>query len=96
MGFFEKFGRKVEAFKRTAEETAADEATHVCRSCGERFYTDREACSECGAAVVARGSDSIGGSDPSDREASDDVGDDADVDSSDSSDGGTDGGDGPE
>lgn len=71
MGFFENLGRKVEEFKRTAQETAAEEATHVCRSCGERFYTNHDDCPECGAAVVARGNDAADGADSDRREGDD-------------------------
>lgn len=79
MGFFENLGRKVEEFKRTAEETAAEEATHGCRSCGERFYRDHDECPACGAdAVVARARDpdgSDGSSGPDDSEGSSDAAD---------------------
>lgn len=67
MGFFENLGRKVGKFTQEASAAAAEEATHVCRSCGERFYTDREDCPECGGDVVERETESpdeadVGGS----------------------------------
>ena len=69
MGFFEDLGRKVEEFKQTAEETAAEEATYVCESCGERFFNEHEACPACGAeAIVERGPPSSDGDGSDDRE----------------------------
>ena len=64
MGFFENLGRKVEEFKQTATETAAEEASYSCRSCGERFYTDHDDCPECGGAVVQRTDESAAVDDP--------------------------------
>ena len=69
MGFFENLGRKVEEFKRTAEETAAEEATYVCGSCGERFFNEHEECPACGAeTVVEREPGSGDGDDPENHE----------------------------
>jgi uncharacterized OB-fold protein len=47
MGFFNDLGEKVERFKQSAEEAAREEATHVCRNCGERLYSAHEICPEC-------------------------------------------------
>ena len=52
MGFFERMGRKVEQFKRTAEEEAERSVDYRCRTCGERFRTDHDECPECGAETV--------------------------------------------
>jgi rRNA maturation endonuclease Nob1 len=54
MGFFNQLGRKVEGFKQDVETAKADEATHRCTDCGELFYSDHDACSECGGDVVER------------------------------------------
>lgn len=51
MGLFKRAGRTVERLKRSVEAAADEEASHACAECGERFYADREACSECGGAV---------------------------------------------
>lgn len=53
MGLFRRAGRKVERLKRSVESAADEEASHVCTACGERFFTERESCEECGAAVAA-------------------------------------------
>ena len=91
MGFFENLGRKVEEFKQTAAETAAEQATHVCRSCGERFYSEHDECPACGAgAVVPRTADPDGGADGSARSA--DNADDGGADDGNADDGGADGG----
>ena len=68
MGFFENLGRKVEEFKQTATETAAEEASYRCQSCGERFYTDHDDCPECGGAVVESGDQSATPDDTEDEE----------------------------
>jgi hypothetical protein len=52
MGFFNKVGRTVEQFSRTAKDVADDQAGYRCRSCEERFHTDHDACPECGAETV--------------------------------------------
>lgn len=53
MGLFENLGRKVERFKQAAEDAAEEEASHRCEDCGEPYYTDQDACPECGGDVVA-------------------------------------------
>lgn len=72
MGLFENLGRKVEEFKQTATETAAEGATHACQSCGERFYTDHDDCPECGGAVVERADQSATPDEPDGVESNDD------------------------
>ncbi|WP_170977253.1 hypothetical protein [Halorussus salinisoli] len=52
MGLFRDLGQKVEEFKQASEAVASEEATHECRNCGERFFSDREECSECGSSDV--------------------------------------------
>jgi predicted nucleic acid-binding Zn-ribbon protein len=51
MGLFKDVGRKVERFKQAAQDVAEEEATHRCVDCGELFYTDQDACPDCGGAV---------------------------------------------
>lgn len=53
MSLFERLGRKVESLKQEADAARDAEATHRCRDCGKRFYTQREVCSACGGEVVA-------------------------------------------
>ncbi|MFB6163911.1 MAG: DUF1272 domain-containing protein [Haloarculaceae archaeon] len=57
MGIFRDIGRRVEEFKQTAEETAAETAAYECRDCGERFHADHDACPECGGTVAERPSE---------------------------------------
>ncbi|MFC7082195.1 hypothetical protein [Halorussus caseinilyticus] len=52
MGLFRDLGQKVEEFKQASQTVADEEATHECRDCGERFFADRETCSECGGSDV--------------------------------------------
>lgn len=52
MGLFRDIGRRVERFKSEVESVADEQASHGCSACGERFYTDHEACPECGADAV--------------------------------------------
>jgi uncharacterized OB-fold protein len=52
MSLFRDLGKKVEEFKQASEAAAEEEATHACRDCGERFFTDREECDECGGSDV--------------------------------------------
>lgn len=47
MGLFENLGRTVESFRQDATESAA-EPTHRCADCDGEFYTDYEACPDCG------------------------------------------------
>ncbi|WP_290815335.1 zinc ribbon domain-containing protein [Halovivax sp.] len=75
MGFFENLGRKVEEFKRTAEETAAEGTSHACRSCGERFYADHDECPECGAEAVVEMDPAPNDDEPGDRPAANEPGD---------------------
>ncbi|UPV75423.1 hypothetical protein M0R89_04980 [Halorussus limi] len=49
MGLFRDLGNKVEKFKQASEAAADEEASHECRDCGERFFSDRETCPECGS-----------------------------------------------
>ena len=51
MSLFRDIGKKVEKFKQASESVASEDATHECRDCGERFFADREECSECGGSV---------------------------------------------
>jgi len=55
MGWFRRAGRRagrnVERFKQSAEAIAQQEVTHVCADCGTRFYTEHDACPECGGPV---------------------------------------------
>ncbi|NHN60328.1 MULTISPECIES: hypothetical protein [Halorussus] len=53
MGIFRDLGKKVEEFKQASNAVASEDATHECRDCGERFFADRETCSECGSSDVA-------------------------------------------
>jgi len=54
MGLFNRLGRNVERFKQSVSEAQSEEATHACRDCDQRFFADRDTCSECGSeAVVA-------------------------------------------
>ncbi|WP_166035485.1 PhlB family protein [Halorussus pelagicus] len=48
MSLFRDLGQKVEEFKQASAAAAEEEASHECRDCGERFFADRESCSECG------------------------------------------------
>jgi uncharacterized OB-fold protein len=58
MGIFNRLGRNVERFKQNVTDAQSEEATHRCRDCDQRFFTDLETCSECGSeAVVAIESD---------------------------------------
>ena len=52
MGLFEKFGRQVEQFKRTAKEAAEEDANYRCRACDARFNAHNDQCPECGAQEV--------------------------------------------
>ncbi len=52
MGLFKNIGRKVEEFKQTSEAVAAEEASYECTECGTPFYTNHDACPECGGTVV--------------------------------------------
>ena len=55
MSLFRDLGKKVEEFKQASSAATDEEASHECRDCGERFFADREECSECGGSdVVAR------------------------------------------
>ncbi|WP_168216256.1 DUF7129 domain-containing putative zinc-binding protein [Halorussus halobius] len=53
MSLFRDLGKKVEEFKQASQSAASEEADYECRDCGERLFTDREACPECGGDVVA-------------------------------------------
>ncbi|WP_435065160.1 hypothetical protein [Halobaculum sp. EA56] len=57
MGFFERVGRQVEQFKRTAKAEAERSADYRCRTCEERFRTDHEECPECGGGPVVSTAD---------------------------------------
>ncbi len=52
MSLFRDLGKKVEEFKQASDAAADERATHECRDCGERFFADRETCSECGGSDV--------------------------------------------
>lgn len=52
MGIFNRLGRNVERFKQSVTDAQSEEATHRCRECDQRFYADRDACSECGSEAV--------------------------------------------
>ncbi|ADJ14343.1 hypothetical protein [Halalkalicoccus jeotgali] len=52
MGIFRKVGRQVEQFKRTATETAKENADYRCRECDARFDVHDGRCPECGAPEV--------------------------------------------
>lgn len=54
MGLFNDLGKKFEKLKRTAEESASDEATHGCRDCQTALYTEYDECPECGSENVAK------------------------------------------
>ena len=49
MGFFREVGRQVEQFKRTAKETAEEDASRRCRACDARVNTRHDECPACGA-----------------------------------------------
>lgn len=51
MGLFENLGRKVESFKQDATENAS-QPTHRCEDCESTFFTDYEACPDCGSDAV--------------------------------------------
>jgi rRNA maturation endonuclease Nob1 len=53
MGFFNKLGRQVESFKRTAEEAAESDTVYECRACEEQFVSEHEECLDCGGELVA-------------------------------------------
>ena len=52
MSLFRDLGQKVEEFKQASTAAAEEEASHECRDCGERFFSDRESCPECGSENV--------------------------------------------
>lgn len=52
MGLFRKVGRQVEQFKRTATETAKEDAGYRCRACDARFNTHDDQCPECGTTEI--------------------------------------------
>lgn len=52
MSLFRNLGKRVERIKRQVEDAAAEEATHVCTSCEERFYMAYDTCPECGADAI--------------------------------------------
>lgn len=54
MGLFRDLGKRVERFKRKAEQASEEEASHECRECGTLLYVDRDTCPECGSEAVAR------------------------------------------
>ncbi len=98
MGFFESLGRKVGEVTHEAKQTAAEQASHACADCGERFYTAQETCPECGSdAIVERevtdsnGDESEGGPSETDEQVSEPSNGDSKPD--DSSDESVDGGD---
>lgn len=49
MGIFEKLGRQVEQFKQTAKQTAEENTTYQCQTCGEQLDTQHDQCPECGS-----------------------------------------------
>ncbi|MFP8951634.1 zinc ribbon domain-containing protein [Natrialbaceae archaeon A-arb3/5] len=49
MGLFENLGRKVGKITHEAKQAAAEEARYSCEDCDNRFYAERETCSECGS-----------------------------------------------
>ncbi|WP_198662180.1 DUF7129 domain-containing putative zinc-binding protein [Halorussus litoreus] len=53
MSLFRDLGKKVEEFKQASEAAADEEADYQCRDCGERLFSDREECPECGGDVVS-------------------------------------------
>lgn len=57
MGFFKKVGRQVERFKRTATETAEEDASYRCRACDARFDAHDGRCPDCGATEVVPADD---------------------------------------
>jgi rubrerythrin len=62
MGLFNKLGREVERFKRTATAAAESSEEYRCEACGSRFVADYEECPECDtAAVVAVDADDDAG-----------------------------------
>ncbi|WP_254769192.1 zinc ribbon domain-containing protein [Salinilacihabitans rarus] len=52
MSLFRDLGERVERFKRKVEDVAEDEASHVCRDCGELLYAPRDRCPNCGGEDV--------------------------------------------
>jgi uncharacterized OB-fold protein len=52
MGLFRELGNKVEKLKQASQAAADEGASHECRDCGERFFADRETCSECDSTDV--------------------------------------------
>lgn len=52
MGLFNDLGRKFEKFKKEAESSAGEEATHGCRECETLLYTEHDECPECGSDSV--------------------------------------------
>lgn len=53
MGFFNKLGRQVESFKRTAEEAAESDTVYECQACESEFVSEHEECLDCGGDLVA-------------------------------------------
>jgi tRNA(Ile2) C34 agmatinyltransferase TiaS len=53
VGFFEKAGRSVEKFKRSAMDAAEDEQSADCPECGEPMPADASECPHCGAELDA-------------------------------------------
>lgn len=49
MSLFRNLGERVERFKQAVTDAAEEEATHECRECGNRLYTERDQCPECGS-----------------------------------------------
>ncbi|MDQ2049670.1 zinc ribbon domain-containing protein [Natronolimnohabitans sp. A-GB9] len=54
MGMFERLGEKVERLKQEAVAGREDSVEFRCRDCGEGFYSEPEACPECGSTEIAR------------------------------------------
>lgn len=54
MGMFERLGEKVERLKQEAVAGREDSVEFRCRDCGEGFYSEPEACPECGSTEMAR------------------------------------------
>lgn len=67
MGIFNEVGRRVERFRQTAKETAAESAAYECGACEERFHADHDECPECGATAV----ESVAEESPDDESAAD-------------------------
>lgn len=52
MSLFRDLGRRVERFRHDVESAADEEAPLECEACGERVFSEREACPSCGSETI--------------------------------------------